>query len=690
MPPVHGTNATRARRELEEQQRRRRRHRTPAGAAPLHGRTLPNAAFNPATPPARADSTFGYATVQLPPGSRVIRPVQTGDQGISANERPHAEVAIKRLFEAGGVDMIAFYDAEANAYELRSRTGMVRWQRWTTPSGELRYVVTEQRGENPIPSVDGTVLNTLEQEVAAAGGTGKPVPKEKNSYPDILQRLTQLWDDRRAPDFVYIPSPGGDPNHPGAGSHGIPDMVQSRAPLVIAGPGIKHGAVSDALVRHEDVAPTVADLLGVHAVQGTNASGVQRTQLLKWQDGKSLTSAISGARQGALYGAAQRAVVFAIDGLSQTVLLDEIKKGNLPNLARLVARGTLFRNGTLSEYPNVTWANHNTLVTGAAPGHSGIVNNSWYDRETQTEQLITDGGFKNVLRTGRLIDPQVETLYEAVERSFADARTVAINQPSGRGADISVLDLVGVGGILRHIAKIGVEYLKDRRVSDREYESLEGWKGEAIKDSFASALGQALWGAKDVPKLGVFEFTLVDNRGHLVGPHTEDARRALREVDRKIGKVLDTIEKRGIADSTAFVLTADHGMEHQYTEPEKLGGWFEALDRAAADGARTKESTRFVYVHSVQWAVEGAVPKAGTTGELAIKVVNDDQDAQGTRPAVAGATVTVRDADGHEWSAVTDAEGRIKLPVSPTRGPLQVTIEHTDFSVEKGSIPLPG
>lgn len=616
-------------------------------------------------------------------------PTQPGDQGISAGERPHAETAIKRLFEAPGVDMVALLDRTDDTYEIRSRTGMVRWQRWATSTGELRYVIVAQAGENPIPSIDGTILRTLEEEAAAAGGTGKPVPRERNSYPDMLDRISQLFDHSRAPEFVYIPTPGGDPNHPGAGSHGVPDQVQSRAPLVVSAPGVRRGVVSDALARHEDVAPTIAELLGVKPVVGTNASGVRRQQLLRWQDGMSLTGALRDARLGSLYGAAERAVMFVVDGLSQTVMLDEVRKGNLPNIAKLMASGTVFRNGSLAEYPTVTWANHNTLVAGASPGHTGIVNNSWYDRETQSERLITDGGFRNAFGTSKLVDPQVETLYEAVERSFDGARTIAINQPAGRGADVSVLDLKGVGSILRHAAKIGVEFIRDRRASDKEFEGEEGWKTEAMKDSFATALGKAFWGSKQAPKLGVFEYTLVDNRGHLIGPHTEDARRAIREVDRKLGKVIDTIEEQGLASTTAFVLTADHGMEHQHTDTKKVGGWFEALDRAAADGARTKESTRFVYVKSVDWKVEGAVPGAGTSGELAIRVRNDDRDADGAQPVVAGATVTVRDADGATWSAVSGDDGLVRLPIAPKRGPLQVVVEHVDFSVERGEVPLP-
>jgi hypothetical protein len=655
----------------------RRRH-----AAPQH----------PAAPAAAPADQLGYAEVELPAGSRRIGPVQVGDQGISANERPHAEQAIKRLFEAGGIDMVALYDSDANTYELRSRTGFIRWERWATPTGELRYRIVARGGENPVPNVDGTLLRTFAEETDAAGGAGRPVPKDKNAYPDLFARLSQLFDNARAPEFVMIPTSGGDPNHPGAGSHGVPDMVQSRAPLVIAGPGIAHGVTTEQLFRHEDLAPTLAELLGVRPVVGTNASGVPRTQLLKWQDGRSQAGGLVDAHAGAAYGSAQRAVVFTIDGLSQTVFQDELEHGHLPNLARIVAAGTRYANGSLAEYPTVTWANHNTLMTGAGPGHNGLVNNSWWDRSTQTEQLITDGGAKNVLRTGRLMEPQVETIYEAVERSFPGAMTMAVNQPSGRGADVSVLDLHGLPTLLANLPRLGLAWLKNRALKDVDGELHGGeWKGEAIKDAFAAAIGDVFWTKKTPPKLGVFEFTLVDNRGHWMGPHTDDARRSLQAVDRQIGTVLDAIESRGIAGSTAIVLTADHGMEHQDTDPAKVGGWKEALQRAAADGAVTKESTRFVYVRSMRWKVDGDVPAVGTSGSLALTVTNDDIDGTGVRPAMAGATVTVRDADGHEWHGTSDADGHVRIDgVAPTAGPMQVTIEHADFSREEGTIDVPG
>src|SRR5690606_216272 len=100
------------------------------------------------------------------------------------------------------------------------------------------------------------------------------------------------------------------------------------------------------------------------------------------------------------------------------------------------------------------------------------------------EQLITDGSFTNVLRTGQLLERTVETLYEAVERSFPGATTIAANQPSGRGADISTLDLVGIPRLALNLAHIGINLLRNRSVVNKEREAaVKDWKTETLKDS---------------------------------------------------------------------------------------------------------------------------------------------------------------------------------------------------------------
>ena len=42
----------------------------------------------------------------------------------------------------------------------------------------------------------------------------------------------------------------------------------------------------------------------------------------------------------------------------------------------------MFTNATLQHFPTVTAVGHSTILTGATPSTSGIVNNEWYDRES--------------------------------------------------------------------------------------------------------------------------------------------------------------------------------------------------------------------------------------------------------------------------------------------------------------------
>lgn len=649
---------------------------------------MPHAALTGVGPSARAASA--YLETELPADARVLPPLHRRDQGVSSSEAPHAAKLTRSLLTAGGVEFVASWREDLGVYELTGRSGTIRWQRFATTDGRLLYKIHSIDGENPIRSIDGRALSTLEEEIAAAGGPRKPVDPTATSHPDIFERLSQIWDTDRAPDLVYIPTGGGDPNHPGAGSHGVLTVTQSRAPLIISGPGIVHGGVSDELVRNVDVAPTIAQFLGVRPVVGTNATGVPKLQWLKWQDGDSLAPAVADARYGAsIHGAARRAMMFVLDGASHTVLMDEVRQGHLPNIARLMQMGVTFKNGSISDYPTVTWANQNTLTTGAAPGHHWEINNSWYNRERGHEQLITDGSKTNTLRTGRLMNPEVETLYEAVRRSFGrDGLSMAMNHPSGRGATISILDIAGFGKILANGVGVLRRYLDGTRtVMDRRHQGEPDYHSASWQDNLGVAIGQSLIAGGADPRLGIFEITLTDNMGHLDGPQSVRARAALQEADRNIGRVMQELKRRGELDSTMFVVTADHGMEHSYLSKDQLGGWYDAI---RTSGVKAVESTRFVYIKSMQWSAHGATPMPGQSGTVAIRVANDDTNERGEHPAVAGATVIIRDDSGHTWTSVTGPDGVARVDVAPgvTATQLDITIDHPAFTREAGVISL--
>src|SRR5262245_17964929 len=51
-------------------------------------------------------------------------------------------------------------------------------------------------------------------------------------------------------------------------------------------------------------------------------------------------------------------------------------------IARLPAGGAVFADARYIQYPMVTAVGHSTFLSGATPSVSGIIENSWFDRES--------------------------------------------------------------------------------------------------------------------------------------------------------------------------------------------------------------------------------------------------------------------------------------------------------------------
>ena len=112
------------------------------------------------------------------------------------------------------------------------------------------------------------------------------------TYPHAYERIAQLFDSPYAPDIAVSPKCYAFGLQPG--QHGALDVVQSRAPLAFAGPGIRPGLYETA-PRHVDIAPTVCRLMGFPVIDGKDWSGRTATErgvepdvYLQRQDGRVL------------------------------------------------------------------------------------------------------------------------------------------------------------------------------------------------------------------------------------------------------------------------------------------------------------------------------------------------------------------------------------------------------------------
>ena len=120
-------------------------------------------------------------------------------------------------------------------------------------------------------------------------------------------------------------------------------------------------------------------------------------------------------------------------------------RGEAPNVARLIEMGVAFGHGAMSSLPTVTLANHTSIITGAHPGHHGILNNAWFDRATG-EQVITNSQATWPWSMKHLT-PGIESIHDVVHRTWPDAFTASVNEPCDTGADYSTFDFFRRGEV---------------------------------------------------------------------------------------------------------------------------------------------------------------------------------------------------------------------------------------------------
>jgi hypothetical protein len=611
---------------------------------------------------------------------QILPPERLRGQGLDYEQEESGNRTILALLHdphvCDQVDLVITY--RAAAYEAWAARGMVRFQR-VLRDGRLEFPVVEQIGDNPLADQRHTVLATCGDELRAAAASGHPtddvnrafIEPEQVSYPHAYERIAQLFDSPFAPDIVISPRCYTFGLQPG--QHGALDVVQSRAPLAFAGPGIKPGAYESA-PRHVDIAPTVCHLMGFPRIDGADFTGRTASErgvapdvYLKRQDGRVLDEILDGAVRP------ERVYIVLFDGLSNSELrhLLDINDPAVTNLRRILDRSAVFRFGSTVTFPSITWPSHSTIFTGVWSGHHDIVNPTYYARETrqalapQAQGLMTEG----------YLSGGVETLYEAFHRVLgAHAFTANIHEPQGRGADHAPLEqrVVGARGRLRALTSDFLSAIHPRYAADGK----DGVQREALLDARGMAQVMVLFDdpSHPPPVLVAHELALTDGAGHDYGPHGDGLRTAIAETDRRFGQVLDMLDAKGLLDSTLFVFTSDHGMASQDVSlranparhPERIG-------------MKTVVGEPMIWLRDMAVAVEPAPD--GRTAR--VTVLDNDADASGERPPVADAEILVHShPDTLVAKLVTNALGiaGFATPADVAPADIVLSVRHPNYN----------
>lgn len=213
-------------------------------------------------------------------------------------------------------------------------------------------------------------------------------------------------------------------------------------------------------------------------------------------------------------------ILVSIDGLRP----DYLDRGVSPVLNGLAARGARppFMRPS---FPSVTFPNHYTLVTGLRPDHHGIVANTMEDpdipgvqfsmsnRDATTDRRWWDGGEpiwvtaeKHGIRTGTMFWPGSEAAVHGVRPS------------EWKPFDAKVSNVDRVDTVL-------------------------GWLNKPSPRR---------------PGLVTLYFDEVDHEGHENGPDSPEVTKAVGDIDRAIGHLVDGLAARHI--DADIVVVSDHGM----------------------------------------------------------------------------------------------------------------------------------
>lgn len=462
------------------------------------------------------------------------------------------------------IDLVAYpiMDADPRAIIVRNSAGAVRL--WLAESGDERHELLA--GCDPLRNTDPMAFLPYRLECADPGPDN-----ERNAYPEPARRLLSFFADAdRSPDLVivhtprhYFPERGGH-----RGEHGSLDVVQSRAPFLLSGAGVRAmGLVADH-ARIVDVAPTLLHLAGVGAEYHRDANGDRL-------DGRARTDLAES-------GAGRFVIGLLWDGAHCSDLLSLVAAGEMPAVARLLASGSALTGGAVAEFPSVTLCNHTSALTGVGPGRHGVLGNVFYDRARAERILANDETTWH--RSADWLRPGVSTVFEMLARAQPGATSACLNEAIDRGATISTMQLVrsqgddrGAGGMnaALPVAEDSPYLGTPSHLEDRYFR----WCSR-VDDLGLSQILELFADPSTAPRLTWWSSIVTDAGHHAGGPRSEIAQDSLRDADRRLAAFLVHLDTLGVTDQVTFLLTADHGFES--ADETVTGSWAPTLDAACA------------------------------------------------------------------------------------------------------------
>ncbi len=280
---------------------------------------------------------------------------------------------------------------------------------------------------------------------------------------------------------------------------------------------------------------------------------------------------------------AKYVVLISIDGLRPDFYQDS--RWPAPNLQQLKAHGS-HADGVRGVFPTVTYPSHTTLVTGVAPAIHGVYYNSPFEPDSVTGRWYWEAS-----------SIRVPTLWDAAKT--AGMKTAAISWPVTVGAPITynVPEVWSLDRNVERTAAVRKEATPAGLVEEIEANATGKLSGDALNSDYLTIDENLARMAHYLirtykPRLTALHLVCVDHFEHGEGREGPGVVRAVASADRAVGKVLEALELAGIADSTAIIITGDHGFVDIHTTVAP-NVWLAQAGLAKKQGGRIEWRTRF-------------------------------------------------------------------------------------------------
>ena len=201
-----------------------------------------------------------------------------------------------------------------------------------------------------------------------------------------------------------------------------------------------------------------------------------------------------------------------------------------------------------ASYPSSTFPNHYTIATGLVPDHHGLVNNSFWNPETQHGYALSDKESR--------FDPRYylgEPIWATAQRQGVPCAAIY-----WVGSDIAI------GGVYPTYY--------------RNWDEQPHWNFEQRVDEIVRLLSLP---EAERPRLVMGYFDEPDHQGHVHGPMSPETKAMAEEMDARMHRLYLRLKALPYGDRINFVVTGDHGMTE--ISQDRFVGWYSVLDEAWID-----------------------------------------------------------------------------------------------------------